>query len=170
MENNSVSGLMNDAVVLAITMLYMRLHLYVINGMYLSGKHRAVTILSTMIWLTSLSGACMITKRNIVAESISFVFIVMRDDVQKTRNATSEPAEHSFGNARENIREFTTLEFAQLGEKLARRNKTMYASNLHVSRDPKKDMALHIKILLNTTRLPVIISKITRLLFVKERP
>ena len=91
-----------------------------------------------MVWLTSISGAYMITKRNVVAETISFVFIVMSSDMSKPRYFTSEPVEHFFGQLRTMIREFTTLEFDQLCEKLIRRLEKMYKYGFNPSRDPKK--------------------------------
>ena len=74
-----------------------------------------------VIWFTSIGGAFVITKRNLVAEVVSFVFIVMCSDITKPRYCTSEPVEHFFGQLRTMIREFTSMEFAQLVEKLNRR-------------------------------------------------
>ena len=88
--------------------------------------------------VTSISGACVITKRNVVSETIAFMFIVLRSDVEKPRFQTSEPAEHKFGMMRQIIREFTCLEFAQLADKLTRRLKVMYKHIFRPSRDPEK--------------------------------
>ena len=80
----------------------------------------------------------MITKRNIVAGTISFV-IVMSSDVSKPRYFTSEPVEHFFAQLRTMICEFTTLEFAQLCEKLiCHLEKVMYKCDFSLSRDPNK--------------------------------
>jgi len=51
----------------------------------------------------------MITKRNIVSETISFMYMVMRADVSKPRHLTSEPLEHFFGMLREMIRELLVM-------------------------------------------------------------
>ena len=61
--------------------------------------------------LTSLSGVSVVTKRNIIAEAIPFVFIVLQADVTKPGLATSESAEHIFGMCRTMVREFSTMEF-----------------------------------------------------------
>ena len=98
----------------------MRLHLYAVNGIGIPAKHRAVYLWCSMLWLTSISGASMITKRNIVAETIPFMFLLLRSDITKPRHCTSEPAEHAFGMLRLLIREFTSLEFVQLVEKHVR--------------------------------------------------
>ena len=87
----------------------------------------------------SISGASMITKRNVVAETLSLVFIVMRSDVSKPRYFTSEPVEHFFGQIRTMICEVTTLEFAQLCGKPIRLLEKMYKYGFNPSRDPKKE-------------------------------
>ena len=101
-------------------------------------RHRAVYLWCSMVWLTSICGASVITKRNIVNETIAFIFLVLRSDVPNPRYCTSEPAEHTFGLLRTMIREFTTLEFAQLVEKLTRRLRLMYKHNVRPSRERQK--------------------------------
>jgi len=85
----------------------------------------------SMLWFTSLlSGACVTTKRNLVAEAIAFAFLLLRSDVKKPRNLTSEPAEHEFGNYRTKDREFTiTLGICHLAENNERRSRMMFLSN-----------------------------------------
>jgi hypothetical protein len=124
--------------ILALTLFFVRLHLHAVNGTSVPAKHRVIYLWCSMVWLTSISGASMITKRNIVAETISFAFIMMSSDVSKPRYCTSEPVEHTFGQLRTMIREFTTLEFAQLYEKLIRRLEKMYKFGFNPSRDPNK--------------------------------
>ena len=60
-------------------------------------RHRAVYLWSGLIFMTSIRGVCMVTRRNIAAEVISFIFIVLCDDIIDPRNGTSEPVEHMFG-------------------------------------------------------------------------
>ena len=127
-----------DKGAMGLTLFFMRLHLYAVNGSGVPSSHRAVYLWCSMLWLTSISGACIITKRNIVSETIAFMFIVLRSDVPKPRHCTSEPAEHTFGMLRQIIREFTSLEFSQLVEKQIRRLKIMYRHHFRPSRDPSK--------------------------------
>ena len=127
-----------DKGVLALTLFFMRLKLYSINGQDVPAVHRAVYLWCSVLWLTSIDGASMITKRNIMAEAIAFMFIVLRSDILKPRHCTSEPAEHMFGMLRQLIREFTCLEFAQLVEKQIRRLTLMYKHSFKYSRDPAK--------------------------------
>ena len=86
-----------DKGVLALTVFFVRIHLHAVNGKSIPEKHPAVYLWCSMVWLTSISGASMITKINVVAETLSFVFIVMSSDVSKPRYFTSEPVEHFFG-------------------------------------------------------------------------
>ena len=97
-----------DKGVLALKVFFVHLHLHSINENSVLEKHRAVYLWCSMVWLTSISGASMITKRNVVAKKLSFVFIVMSSDVSKPRYFTSDPVEHLFGQLRTMIREFTT--------------------------------------------------------------
>ena len=75
-----------DIGLVSLTILFMRLHLYAINCDSISSFHQAVYLCMSMIWLTTLTGVCMITKRNIVSETISFIFIVVQDNISKPRN------------------------------------------------------------------------------------
>jgi hypothetical protein len=127
-----------DKGAIGLTLFFMRLHLYTVNGSVVPAAHRAVYLWCSMLWLTSISGACVITKRNVVSETIAFMFIILRSDVENPRFQTSEPAEHKFGMMRQTIREFTCLEFAQLADKLTRRLKVMYKHIFRPSRDPEK--------------------------------
>ena len=127
-----------DKGVMALTLFFIRLHLHAVNGKTVPARHRVVYLWCSMLWFTSIGGASVITKRNLVAEVVSFVFIVMCSDITKPRYCTSEPVEHFFGQLRTMIREFTSMEFAQLVEKLIRRLEKMYKYGFSSSRDPQK--------------------------------
>jgi hypothetical protein len=73
------------------------------------------------------------SKENMVSETISNMFIVMRSDVCNPCYCTSEPAEHGFGNTRRSQREFTCSDFASHVEKENRRMKTMFEGGLSPS-------------------------------------
>ena len=137
-ETNFGSTLAGDKGALGLTLFFMRLHLYAVNGKSVPATHRAVYMWCSMLWLTSISGACIITKRNIVAETVAFMFIVLRADIANPRLNTSEPAEHFFGMLRLSIQEFTCLGFVQLVEKQVRRVTQMYKHRFRPSRDPSK--------------------------------
>lgn len=127
-----------DVAVLAATLLMKRLHLHAVNGVAVPAAHRMYYLWTTMAWLTSIGGVCITTKRNLVSDTIPFMFLVSQSDVVKPRSASSEPAEHKFGAFRTTIREFTSAQFAQLVEKDQRRLRMMFRSNLLPSRDPRK--------------------------------
>ena len=97
---------------MALTLFFMRLHLYAVNGKGVPAEHWAVYLWCSMLWLTSICGACIITNQNIVSETIAFMFIVLLLDVFKPCHCTSEPTEHIFGMLCQIIREFTSSEFA----------------------------------------------------------
>ena len=80
----------------------------------------------------------MVTRRNIAAEVISFIFIVLCDDIIDPRNGTSEPVEHIFGLLLGLIPEFTVQELAQLVEKLTRHLRLIFGNRIVPLRDPKK--------------------------------
>ena len=92
-----------------------------------------------MLWIISIYGVSIITKRNFVSAIILLSFLCIRDDVRHSRFCTSEAIEHTFGNNRLICREFTVLNFCQLIEKQIRRLKLMYRHNFTPSRDPQKE-------------------------------
>ena len=79
----------------------------------------------------------MITQRNIVSETINFAFIVLCSDIINARYCISEPGEHYFGDLHGLIREFTTLEFVQLVEKLVHRLNIIYKEHFCPTHDAK---------------------------------
>jgi hypothetical protein len=123
---------------LMVTFVMTKLRLHSINSRNVDAKQRAVFSWMSMLWFTSLSGACVVTKRNLVAEAIAFSFLLLRSDVKKPRNLTSEPAEHEFGNYRTKDREFSTLGVCHLAENNERRSRMMFLSNLIPTRDAQK--------------------------------
>ena len=123
---------------LTVTLSFMHLQLHNFNNKSISSSHRLVYLWCSMLWLTSICGASIITKKNVVSAIIPLIFLCIRDDVQYSRFCTSEVIEHSFGNNRLICREFTVLNFCQLIEKQSRRLKLMYKHNFTPSRDPQK--------------------------------
>ena len=73
-----------------------------------------------------------------VAEAIAFAFLLLRSDVKKPRNNTSEPAEHEFGNYRTKDREFTTLGLCHMADNNERRSIMMFLNNFIPTRDAQK--------------------------------
>ena len=128
-----------DRGLLALTLFFMRVHLHAVNGKTVPATHRAVYLWCSMVFLTSISGASMTTKRNVVSETISFMFMVMCSDMDNPRLGSSEPGEHYFGQLRTLIREFTTLEFSQIVEKHVRRLNLMYKNLFRPTRETTPD-------------------------------
>lgn len=131
--NNNISP--NDIGALAATPFFMNLHLHAVNGNGVPAVHRVFFLWTSMIWMTTLSGVCITTKRNIVSETIAMIFLVLRSDVNKPRLLTSEPAEHDFGTTRTKKREFTACELASLSEVTQRKDDALYKGNLVPSRE-----------------------------------
>ena len=94
-----------------------------------------------MIWTTSVTNLCVVTKRSIVASTVGLVFLIARSDVSHPRHTTSEPCEHVFGNVRCHKREPTVQEFVEIVEKLEREWAAMYESNFARGRDSAKGYA-----------------------------
>jgi hypothetical protein len=123
---------------LMVTFVMTKLRLHAINSKAADATQRAVFSWVKMLWFTTLSGACITTKRNLVCEAISFAFMLLQSVVKKPRNITSEPAEHKFGNYRTKQQEFSTLDVCHLAENNQRRSNMMFLSNLVPTRDPQK--------------------------------
>jgi hypothetical protein len=87
----------------------------------------------SMIFFTLLTGVNITPKRNMVLETISNMFIVMRLDVCNPCYCTNEPAEHEFGNTQRSQREFTCSDFASHVEKENCRMQTMFEGGLSCS-------------------------------------
>jgi hypothetical protein len=91
-------GLIEDYEALAVTMLFLRLHLHAMNARLEVSQCQALYLWMLMILFTSLTGVNITPKRNMVSETISNIFIVMQSDIHNPCYCTSEPAEHGFGN------------------------------------------------------------------------
>ena len=93
----------------AASLFFLRLFLLGVNSPSLERHLRIAFVWSSMLWLTSIEGLHITTKRNQVTSAIGAVFICCRSDVPRPRNATEEPCEHQFGAFRIHDREFTML-------------------------------------------------------------
>ena len=49
------------------------------------------------LWFISLNVACITTKRNFIANAISFSFLILQSDVKNTRNLISDSHDYKFG-------------------------------------------------------------------------
>eukprot|EP00957_Ditylum_brightwellii_P192800 14679925-Ditylum_brightwellii.AAC.1 len=76
-------------------------------------------------------------KQNMIAETLAIVFLVTRSDTPKTRHATSEPYEHTFGCWRVMIQEPTVHKMTELIGKTDMKLKVMYESDLVGQRSNK---------------------------------
>ncbi len=112
---------------------FLRLHLHAMNARLEVSHCRAMYLWMSMIFFTSLTGVNITPKRNMVSETISNMFIVMRSDVCNPCYCTSEPAEHGFGNTRRSQREFTCSDFASHVEKENCCMQTMFEGGLSPS-------------------------------------
>ena len=127
-----------DNAIIALALYFVRLSLYAVNGKQVPSRHRAVYIWSAALLLTSLIGVSEITKRNIIAEDVPFVFLVLMEDINKSGLASIKVKEHTFGIISTMIREFTPMEFVQLIEKTTRRLNLIFRNGFGSSRNPQK--------------------------------
>ena len=121
-----------------VTSIMVKLRLHAINSRDVDAKQRALFYLMSMLWFTSLNGACVTTKRNLVAKAIAFAFLLLQSDVNNPRNLTSEPAENEFGNYRTKDREFTTLGLFHLADNNERCSRIIFLNNFIPTRDAQK--------------------------------
>ena len=72
-----------DVVSLMVTLTMIRIHLFSVNSSLMDLNQRAVFLWATIIWFTSLKGACIATNKNLVYEGVSLAFLLLRGDVVK---------------------------------------------------------------------------------------
>lgn len=77
----------------------------------------------------------MANKRNMTMETIAVLFLVSRSDVSQPRRTTSEANEHTYGNWRQFLREFTIEQLIRIVDKQQLKMNAIFESNLAVSRD-----------------------------------
>ena len=111
-----------------VTLTMTRPRLFLVNSSLMDSKQRAVFSWSVMTWFMSLTYFCITTKQNLVYEWVVLAFLLLRGDVYKPCNTTSDPAEHEFGNFWTKIWEFTTLEFSHITNTTERWSRMMFAS------------------------------------------
>ena len=86
-----------------------------------------------MIWFTTLGGANITPNHNLVSETISNIFLVLRSDVLKYHMCTSELAENGFGNMMIIYKELSCTDFVSLVEKLQRQINMIFCGDLNAS-------------------------------------
>ena len=86
-----------DRAIIALALFCVRLYLYTVNGKQVPARNCAMYFWSSALLLTSFSGVSEVTRRNIMVESVPFVFLVLMKDTNKPGLNTSEVAEHTFG-------------------------------------------------------------------------
>lgn len=154
-----------DVVVLSLSLYFMRMHLYSINGKHISASLRVYLLYCSMIYLTSVSSnVAIVTRRNICLGAIGNAFICMQKGVIAPRRTTSEPCEHSFGCERSFVREFTVCESCQIQERKRIKLHAMYASG-NPQENLRKAMKQHSK----TSLQPVALLRMRRTMRVKPK-
>ena len=79
-----------DKSIIALSIFFVRLSLYEVNGKQVPYINRDVYVWSGVLLLTSLVGVSEITKRNIMEQYVPFVFLFLIKDINKPRLDTSE--------------------------------------------------------------------------------
>ena len=83
-ESETIAVETGNHAVTMVSLVFMRLSSYAVNARNTNWKYREIYCLATFLWFTSLhtSGSTMIkNKRNVLLETVEFLFIVTRDDV-----------------------------------------------------------------------------------------
>ena len=87
-----------DYLSLLLAFFFSKLHLYTINTLNIPAKHRGFYLSISIIYFTTIQGINLITKHNMVLESICNSFLYLRWDITKIRYCTLELCEYMFGN------------------------------------------------------------------------
>ena len=82
-KNGATEGLIEDIGALSCTIFFMKMHLYYVNGLIFPAKHRYIYLWTSMICFITLGGVNITPQRNLVSETISNIFLVLRSDVLK---------------------------------------------------------------------------------------
>jgi len=123
---------------LALTLFFMRVHLFAVNCKgKLTATERVTMLWSSLIFLLHIEGVHPITKRNWMVECLGLAFLIMRADICQPHRLTSEPSEHTFAILRNMIREFTVLDFTNLIRKLDRFWISLMNGNLKAFRETR---------------------------------
>ena len=99
-----------------VTLLFMHLGLHLIKSASTLDLYRAVYLLMNLCWFTNISGYYIAKNRNISSEVITFMFLVVREDMKNSCNFTTDPDEHELGYFWMKNREFSTLALYNLVE------------------------------------------------------
>ena len=94
-----------------VSLAFMRLRSYAVNGRNINWKERSIYTWCTFIWKTSFhtQGSTMLTnKRNDLLETVGLVFLLPCSDVSQARRLTLECNEHMYGFFWIILREFNT--------------------------------------------------------------
>ena len=127
-----------ETILLILTLYFIRLRLYSVNGSFIFSKNRVRYLWSSTLCFIYISGVSIATKRNLVSEMISMSCMILRKELFRPRALTNESAEHQFGIYRSIIHEFTTNEFLQLHRRTVIRMKSLIRGQLNHSREPRK--------------------------------
>ena len=76
----------------------------------------------------------MTNKRNVLLETVPFMFLVARDDMSQTRRLAEEENEHVYGLWRMVLREFNMEHLIRIVQKRIIKRDVMFESNLVASR------------------------------------
>jgi hypothetical protein len=126
-----------NTTVKVVSLAFTRLQLYAVNGRKVTWRDRAMYSWATMLWMTSFHtpGSIMIAnKRNIVLETVGFMFLVTRADVWLHMLLTSESNEHTCGGWRQLLREFNMEQLIRIVWKHNVKLNAIFESNLVTAR------------------------------------
>ena len=99
---------------LAVTLYFLRMRLYAVNGKILGYQTRVSLMWCSMIWMTSLGYKSplgtnqvnmLANKRNCVTEIVGTFFLAVREDVVRLRVLTTEGVEYTFALIRSEKKE-----------------------------------------------------------------
>eukprot|EP00918_Siedleckia_nematoides_P019598 GHVU01041807.1.p1 GENE.GHVU01041807.1~~GHVU01041807.1.p1 ORF type:complete len:777 (+),score=97.28 GHVU01041807.1:224-2332(+) len=129
-----------SVVVTGLTLFFTRLLLVAVNAKHVIPAEERVTFMwCAMLWVTSLDGVHLATKRNLVASVLGAAMLCMQR--QEVRLSTTEPLEHFFGTMRQHRREFSVKDLIERVGVLETAFKNVTQFNIRSSSSSKGYMA-----------------------------
>ena len=118
LELESDSSRSDQAAILGLTLIFLRLFIDAINSKVILKKDRLFAEWYSFLWFSSIEGIHKITMTNFTNCVMELIWIILREDVRSLRLITTEPLEHYFGHIRTWNSEFSTLDFLRFSKKL----------------------------------------------------
>ena len=135
--NSAVAVDTGNLAVTVVSLAFMRLRSYSVNARNVDWIERAVYCWDIFLWFSSFQTVeitIMTNKRNMLLKTISFLFLVPRDDVSQTRRLTEEGNKHLYELWRMILQDFDMEQLIWIVQKSIIKLQAIFESGLVASR------------------------------------